>query len=56
ATAVGIGTALFYAPLVCNKINRSLLDYLQQHELDSIPSLTGSLILNDHSATPCYGS
>ena len=56
ATAVGIGTALFYDPLVCNKINRGLLDYLQQNELDSIPSLTGSLVLNDHSAAPCYGS
>ncbi|NNG13349.1 MAG: dihydroorotate dehydrogenase [Halobacteria archaeon] len=56
ATAVGIGTALFYDPLVCNKINRGLLDYLQQHELDSIPSLTGSLVLNNHDAAPCYSS
>ncbi len=55
AALVGVGTALFYDPLVCNKINRGMLDYLQQHELAGIPSLTGSLVLNDHSTDPCCG-
>jgi dihydroorotate dehydrogenase (NAD+) catalytic subunit len=56
ASAVGIGTALFYDPLVCHKINRGLLDYLQQHQLAGIPALSGSLVLNDHTAAPCCGS
>jgi dihydroorotate dehydrogenase (NAD+) catalytic subunit len=47
ASAVGIGTALFYDPLVCPKINAGLVDYLERHEMSSIEQLTGSLILND---------
>ena len=43
ASAVGVGTALFYDPLVCKKINAGLLDYLQQHEMESVTELTGSL-------------
>ncbi len=46
ASAVGIGTALFYDPLVCKEINAGLLDYLAQHNLDSIAQLTGSLDLD----------
>ncbi|MEN8107351.1 MAG: dihydroorotate dehydrogenase [Pseudomonadota bacterium] len=51
ATAVGIGTALFYDPLVCGKINRGLLDYLNQHDMASVTGLIGSLTL--HSNSPC---
>ena len=43
ATAVGIGTALFYEPLVCAKINRQISDYLAQHRLSSMQELVGSL-------------
>jgi dihydroorotate dehydrogenase (NAD+) catalytic subunit len=43
ASAVGIGTALFYDPLVCKKINAGLLDYLHRHDFESVPDLTGSL-------------
>jgi len=43
ASTVGIGTALFYDPLICPKINAGLLDYLQRHELKSVSDLTGSL-------------
>jgi dihydroorotate dehydrogenase (NAD+) catalytic subunit len=45
AAAVGVGTALFYDPLVCKKINAGLLDYLQQHEIGSVAALTGSMQL-----------
>ena len=45
ASAVGVGTALFYDPLVCRKINDGIVEYLQRHELDSIDSLIGSLLL-----------
>jgi len=43
AAAVGVGTALFYDPLVCKKINAGLLDYLQAHNFNSVSDLTGSL-------------
>jgi dihydroorotate dehydrogenase (NAD+) catalytic subunit len=44
ASAVGVGTALFYDPLVCQKINAGLLDYLQRHNMKSSSDLTGSLL------------
>ncbi len=43
AAAVGIGTALFYDPLVCRKINAGIADYLERHELASVSELVGSL-------------
>ena len=43
ATAIGIGTALFYDPLVCDKINAGIVEYLEQHGLESVADLTGSL-------------
>ncbi len=52
ASAVGIGTALFYDPLVCRRINAGILDYLEQHQLDNITPLIGSLTLHD-SASAC---
>ena len=45
ATTVGVGTALFYDPLVCQKINQGLLDYLAKHRMNSLASLIGSLEL-----------
>ena len=45
ASAVGIGTALFYDPLICPKINAGITDYLQRHEMGSIAELVGSLQL-----------
>ena len=45
ASAVGIGTALFYDPLICKKINAALLDYMEQHHLSSIHEIVGSLKL-----------
>jgi dihydroorotate dehydrogenase (NAD+) catalytic subunit len=43
ASAVGVGTALFYDPLACKKINAGVLDYLQRHGLGSVAELTGTL-------------
>ena len=45
AAAVGVGTALFYDPLVCKKINKGIQDYLVRHDLKDIGSLVGSLVL-----------
>jgi dihydroorotate dehydrogenase (NAD+) catalytic subunit len=53
ATAVGVGTALFYDPLICSKINSGISDYLQQHELNSITELIGSLELNSSANSKC---
>ena len=53
ATAVGVGTALFYDPLVCRAINDGILDYLERHDLASVEQLTGSLVLNESSGGCC---
>ena len=44
ASTIGIGTALFIDPLICNKINVGLEKYLNDHGLDGLESLVGSLI------------
>ncbi|MBT8447051.1 MAG: dihydroorotate dehydrogenase [Gammaproteobacteria bacterium] len=46
ASAVGIGTALFYEPLICPVINRGILDYLGRHGLASVTDLVGTLRVN----------
>ncbi len=46
ASAVGIGTALFYDPLICEKINRGIAAYLAESQLTSIDQLVGTLQLN----------
>lgn len=43
AAAVGVGTALFYDPLVCRKINEGIADYLARHGLASVSDLVGTL-------------
>jgi len=53
ATAVGVGTALFYDPLVCPTINRGIIDYLEKHQLPNVSALTGSLSLHGGSNSPC---
>jgi dihydroorotate dehydrogenase (NAD+) catalytic subunit len=43
AAAVGVGTALFYDPLVCRKINDGIADYLGRHGLAAVDELVGTL-------------
>ena len=43
ATTVGIGTALFYDPLVCIDVNRGISDYLTRHKMTSVGQLIGAL-------------
>jgi dihydroorotate dehydrogenase (NAD+) catalytic subunit len=43
ATTVGVGTALFYDPLVCPTINSGIADYLLRHDMRSLSQLIGSL-------------
>ncbi|CAC9632826.1 Dihydroorotate dehydrogenase (NAD(+)), catalytic subunit (EC 1.3.1.14) [uncultured Gammaproteobacteria bacterium] len=52
AATVGVGTALFYDPLVCNKINDGISQYLTNNNLSGVDELVGTLEL--HSAiSPC---
>jgi dihydroorotate dehydrogenase (NAD+) catalytic subunit len=46
ASAVGVGTALFYDPLVCSRINVGMVEYLNRHGIGAVSELTGGLILN----------
>ena len=43
AAAVGVGTALFYDPLICKKINAGISDYLAANDMASVNDLVGSL-------------
>jgi len=43
ATAIGIGTALFYDPFACRKVNEGLAEYLRDNGLESISELVGTL-------------
>lgn len=46
AATVGIGTALFYEPLVCQRINREISQYLERHGFTHVSDIVGSLTLN----------
>jgi dihydroorotate dehydrogenase (NAD+) catalytic subunit len=43
ASAVGVGTALFYDPLICPKINTGVREYLRAQGHAKVTDLTGSL-------------
>jgi dihydroorotate dehydrogenase (NAD+) catalytic subunit len=45
ASTVGIGTSLFYDPLLCKKINAGIEEYLRRHTLASVSELVGSLVV-----------
>lgn len=46
ATTVGLGTALFYNPLLCPIINDGISQYLKEHNLANVEALVGTLKLN----------
>jgi dihydroorotate dehydrogenase (NAD+) catalytic subunit len=43
ATCVGIGTGLFYDPLICRKVNAGIADYLAAEGFGHVTELTGTL-------------
>ncbi|ATI02152.1 MULTISPECIES: dihydroorotate dehydrogenase [Cycloclasticus] len=43
ASAVGLGTGLFYDPLLSKKVNDGITDYLDTHQLNHFSELIGSL-------------
>ncbi len=53
ASAVGLGTALFYDPLICKTINAGICDYLGRHGLSHVSQLTGSLRLHERPPVVC---
>jgi dihydroorotate dehydrogenase (NAD+) catalytic subunit len=53
ASAVGIGTALFYDPLVCRSVNQGIAEYLNQQGLQSVRQLVGTLELAPPARLQC---
>lgn len=45
ASAVGIGTSLFYDPMTCKKINAGIAQYLVDNNMKNVTDLIGSLRL-----------
>lgn len=43
ASAVGVGTSLFYDPMVCKKINAGIADYLARNGMSNVTELIGTL-------------
>jgi dihydroorotate dehydrogenase (NAD+) catalytic subunit len=50
ATAVGVGTALFYDPLICPKLNTGIVTYLDRHKLSHVSQLTDTLQLHGQTS------
>jgi dihydroorotate dehydrogenase (NAD+) catalytic subunit len=53
ASAVGVGTALFYNPLICKTINTGILNYMERHKLPSVDHIVGTLQLNQQQTAKC---
>jgi len=45
ASAIGVGTGLFYEPLLCSEINAGIRDYLAANNIQRVSELTGVLKL-----------
>lgn len=43
ASAIGLGTGLFYDPLLSKKINSGIVAYLDEHKIDHLTDLIGTL-------------
>lgn len=50
ASAVGVGTGLFYDPLLLGQINQGILAYLDRHHMAGVGDLVGTLSL--HTSVP----
>jgi dihydroorotate dehydrogenase (NAD+) catalytic subunit len=47
SSAVGIGTGLFYDPLMCKEVNQGIAEYMGRHGFSSVSDITGKLSLFD---------
>jgi dihydroorotate dehydrogenase (NAD+) catalytic subunit len=43
ASTVGIGTGLFYDPLLCQRVNRGIAEFMSAQGIDSVAQLVGTL-------------
>ena len=55
ATAVGVGTALFYDPMAPKKINAGIEAYLERHGFESLRELIGTLRVGGTLDMPASG-
>ena len=55
SATIGVGTALFYDPLVCNTINDGIAQYLTDRELESVAEVVGSIDLSQSDTAPTAG-
>lgn len=53
ASGIGVGTGLFYDPLLLPKLNGGIVEYLRRHRLGQVTDLVGSLQLHGSSTTAC---
>ena len=53
ASAVGVGTGLYYDPLCCAAINQSICEYLAKNHMKHYSELIGSLTLNSSESNYC---
>ena len=53
ATTVGVGTALFYEPHSCKRINDGIAAYLAANRMESVSALVGSLDAPQKSVQAC---
>lgn len=47
AATVGVGTALFYDPLICKQLNAGIAAYLDEHGLNNVADLVGTMHVSD---------
>ena len=47
ASAVGVGTGLFYDPCLCSDINLGISSYMVRHNFEKVSEITGSLEINE---------
>jgi dihydroorotate dehydrogenase (NAD+) catalytic subunit len=53
ASGIGVGTGLFYDPLLLPKLNAGIVEYLQRHRLGNVMELVGSLQLHGSLDAAC---
>lgn len=53
ASSIGLGTGLFYQPLMCATINAGIADYLRANEMQSLDDLIGSLQVDVNREIVC---
>lgn len=53
ATTVGLGTGLFYDPMLISKINQGIVYYMEKHQYKSLKDIVGALQLNTNKPSQC---